>query len=118
MYGEYEAAERDKQVRKTMKGIRHCLTERWYAWENARVAGMEDPEVDLYADLEKGEAAYLPRSEESTEVCADARLYTGRQLTVTQPVFLGSEDDARTDPDPKRTLPQPTVISRPKEARV
>ncbi|KAK5119660.1 hypothetical protein LTR85_007489 [Meristemomyces frigidus] len=80
MYGEHEAGARDQEVRKTMKGIRHCLTERWYAWENARVAGMEDGEVDLYADLERGEAAYLPRERGD------------------EPVFLGSEDDARTDP--------------------
>lgn len=68
MYGDYEAAQRDAEVRKTMKAIRHCLTERWYAWENARVAGMEDEEVDLYADVEKGERAYLPRGD-SEEVC-------------------------------------------------
>ena len=60
MYGQHEIEERDKEVRKTMKSVRHCLTERWYAWENARVAAMEDDEVDLYADLDKGEEAYLP----------------------------------------------------------
>ena len=36
------------------------LTERWYAWENARVAAMEDEEIDLYADPEQGGQAYLP----------------------------------------------------------
>ncbi|KAK4548158.1 hypothetical protein LTR36_010027 [Oleoguttula mirabilis] len=99
MYGEHEGAARDKEVRKTMKGVRHCLTERWYAWENARVAGMEDGEVDLYAEVERGEAAYLPRGEESVE-----------------PVSLGSEDDARTDPS--RTLPPPNSASAASEARV
>ncbi|KAI7680449.1 hypothetical protein KC353_g22068, partial [Hortaea werneckii] len=53
--------------------------------ENARVEGMEDEEVDLYADLEKGERAYLPRQ-------------------ASEDVQLGSEDDQRTDPS---TLPQP-----------
>jgi large subunit ribosomal protein L47 len=62
-YGEYEFDERDKVVRRTMKAIKHTLTERWYAWENARSAAMEDEEVDLYADPEKGEKAYLPKGE-------------------------------------------------------
>ena len=69
MYGEFESQTRDKEVRKTMKSVRHCLTERWYAWANARVAAMEDDEVDLYADVEKGEQAYLPRQEGELEVC-------------------------------------------------
>ena len=73
------------QVRKTMYAIRGALRERWYTWENARVEGMEDEEVDLYADLEKGERAYLPRQ-------------------ASEDVQLGSEDDQRTDPS---TLPQP-----------
>ena len=68
MNGEHEAHLRDQEVRKTMKSLRHCLTERWYAWENAREAAMEDDEVDLYADVEKGEEAYLP-SQDEPEVC-------------------------------------------------
>ena len=54
------------QIRLTMKNIKICLTERWYSWEEARVAAMEDEEVDLYADPEKGQSAYLPK--ELTEV--------------------------------------------------
>ncbi|EMC93313.1 hypothetical protein BAUCODRAFT_37001 [Baudoinia panamericana UAMH 10762] len=60
MYGDVEAGTRDKQVRVTMRNIKVVLTERWYAWENARQAAMEDPEVDLSADPGKGEQAYLP----------------------------------------------------------
>lgn len=51
-----------------MAAIRHTLTERWYSWENARQAAMEDEEVDLYADSEKGGQAYLPREVEVGEV--------------------------------------------------
>jgi hypothetical protein len=54
------------QIRLTMKNIKICLTERWYSWEEARVAAMEDEEVDLYADPDKGQSAYLPK--ELTEV--------------------------------------------------
>jgi large subunit ribosomal protein L47 len=49
------------QIRKTQKAIKVCLTERWYSWEEARVAAMEDEEINLYADTEKGQPAYLPK---------------------------------------------------------
>lgn len=65
--------ERDKariltiaQIRQTQKAIKICLTERWYSWEEARIAAMEDEEVDLYADTENGQSAYIPK--EYTEV--------------------------------------------------
>lgn len=60
------------QLRKTQKAIKTCLTERWYSWEEARVAAMEDEEVDLYAGQEGG-TAYLPK--EYTEVRGE----TGQQ---------------------------------------
>jgi len=58
------------QVRLTMKAIKGVLTTRWYAWEAARVAAMEDEEVNLYADPEKDQPAYLPKpmTEEADEV--------------------------------------------------
>lgn len=64
MYGEFEAGERYRVVQRTMKAVRHVLTERWYAWENARTAAMADGEVDLYADVGKGERAYVPTGQE------------------------------------------------------
>ena len=54
------------QIRQTQKAIKICLTERWYSWEEARIAAMEDEEVDLYADTENGQPAYIPK--EHTEV--------------------------------------------------
>ena len=56
------------QIKKTQKAIKRALTERWYAWENARVAAMEDPEIDLYAG-QAGEKAYFPR-DDADEVCS------------------------------------------------
>ena len=47
-----------------MASIKHTLTERWYAWENARQVAMEDGEVNLYADSDRGEQAYLPKEPE------------------------------------------------------
>ncbi|KAI7243355.1 hypothetical protein KC365_g2376, partial [Hortaea werneckii] len=58
IYGDHESGLRDTEVRKTMYAIRGALRERWYTWENARVEGMEDEEVDLYADLEKAHGLF------------------------------------------------------------
>ena len=46
-YGDFEADERDEEVRKTMRGIKHVLTERQYAWEDAVKLARDDPEVNL-----------------------------------------------------------------------
>lgn len=48
----------------TMKAVKHALTERWYAWENARNAAMEDDEINMYADLDNNEPAYIPRKDD------------------------------------------------------
>lgn len=46
-YGEYESEEREAEVIKTQKRIRYVLTERYYAWEEAREIAETDPEVNL-----------------------------------------------------------------------
>ncbi|KAK3324252.1 mitochondrial 39-S ribosomal protein L47 (MRP-L47)-domain-containing protein [Cercophora scortea] len=46
-FGDVESAERDRQVRITMRGIKHTLTERFNAWEDARKLAETDPEIDL-----------------------------------------------------------------------
>ncbi|KAK3987813.1 mitochondrial 39-S ribosomal protein L47 (MRP-L47)-domain-containing protein [Cladorrhinum sp. PSN332] len=46
-FGEAESAARDKEVKLTMRNIKHCLTERFYAWEDAVELAKNDPEVDL-----------------------------------------------------------------------
>lgn len=35
------------QVRKTQAAIKHTLTERFYAWEDARKLAQQDPEINL-----------------------------------------------------------------------
>ncbi|KAK4204131.1 mitochondrial 39-S ribosomal protein L47 (MRP-L47)-domain-containing protein [Triangularia verruculosa] len=46
-FGKSEAQTRDREVRNTMRGIKHVLTERFYAWEDAVKLAENDPEVDL-----------------------------------------------------------------------
>lgn len=56
--GDHESHKRNMDIRKTQQCIKHVLTERWYAWENAWKVAHEDPEVDLTA--EPGTSAYKP----------------------------------------------------------
>ncbi|KAI1379406.1 MRP-L47-domain-containing protein [Hypoxylon crocopeplum] len=46
-YKEEENYERVTEVRRTMKAIKHVLTERFYLWEDARQLAETDPEIDL-----------------------------------------------------------------------
>lgn len=46
-FGGAEGNARDDSVKKTMRAIRHVLTERFYAWEDARKLAEQDPEINL-----------------------------------------------------------------------
>lgn len=64
------------QVRKTQAAIKHALTERFYAWEDARKLAEQDPEVNLSGSgsaytasgshLESEEAVFEEGSEEQS----------------------------------------------------
>ncbi|KAI4143662.1 MAG: hypothetical protein LQ340_006921 [Diploschistes diacapsis] len=47
-YGKAEAQERQGTIRKTMRAIKHVLTERWYAYEEARKIAEKDPGLKDY----------------------------------------------------------------------
>lgn len=69
-----------------MKAIKHTLTERWYTWDNARSEAMLDEEINMYADLDNGEVAYL-RKDDDFEV---SRLEIERCLSCTDREQTGS----------------------------
>ncbi|EJT77786.1 54S ribosomal protein L4 [Gaeumannomyces tritici R3-111a-1] len=46
-FGAQELGSRDEAVRRTMKAIKHVLTERYYAWEDAVELAKEDPEINM-----------------------------------------------------------------------
>ena len=79
-----------EQIQKTMKAIKHALTERFYAWEDAVEVAKEDPEVDL-----SGEGpAFTPMEYlEETEGASEG---TGGE----QKVLPGTDVDASTLPSP------------------
>ncbi|CZT19491.1 related to 54S ribosomal protein L4, mitochondrial [Ramularia collo-cygni] len=64
MYGDYESGERMKVIKHTMKAIKHTLTERWYTWDSARSEAMLDEEINMYADVDNGEIAYLRKEDD------------------------------------------------------
>ncbi|KAM3484381.1 hypothetical protein MY8738_002233 [Beauveria namnaoensis] len=49
-FGEREIEARELEVNKTMKAIKHTLTERQYTWEDATEVASVDPEIDLQAE--------------------------------------------------------------------
>ena len=55
------------QIRQTQAKIKHTLTERWYAWDEAWKVAENDPEVNLNSDLTT--PAYRPRSFEVRNRC-------------------------------------------------
>ncbi|KAI9833548.1 MAG: 54S ribosomal protein L4 mitochondrial [Phylliscum demangeonii] len=46
-YGDHEAKTRDMAVRWSQRAIKHVLTERFYAWDEARKLARTDPTIDL-----------------------------------------------------------------------
>ena len=68
--GDSESHRRDMVVRRTQQSIKHVLTERWYAWEDAWKVAEKDPEVDLSA--EPGTSAYKPVLHEVSLTAAEA----------------------------------------------
>ncbi|KAG9230782.1 putative 54S ribosomal protein L4, mitochondrial [Amylocarpus encephaloides] len=84
-YGENEGKARDAMARVTMRGIKHALTERYYAWSEAQLLAEEQGELDLstrtltrpqdfYEDEEEVMPAEgllaEPRTEEKTQTVA------------------------------------------------
>lgn len=46
-FGEREIEMRDEEVQKTMRAIKHALTERYYTWQDAVDVARSDPEIDF-----------------------------------------------------------------------
>ena len=73
----------------------HTLTERWYAWEEARKIAKDDPEIDLTGQRQ----AYNPRI---LSVSNSARLYNNH-LNLVQDEY---DDDDYLEADPDTAGPE------------
>lgn len=79
-YGDFEAGKRTAHVRRTQRAIKQVLTERYYAWEDARRLAVNDPEIDLSGErspayepgvLEDDTPIFEDDSSDETELSAD-----------------------------------------------
>ncbi|KAL7269660.1 54S ribosomal protein L4 mitochondrial [Rhizina undulata] len=61
-YGEYESQTRRRAIQWTQRAIKHTLTERAYAWQEAKKLAATDEEVDLSGDG----PAYVPLAYEES----------------------------------------------------
>ena len=98
---------RARQVRATMRAIKHVLTERFYAWEDAVKLSETDPEVNLSGDgpafipsdyLEEGDAAVAEGGEQAVEETA----------AETEPAGVAASDPATIPASkPQAEAPRP-----------
>ncbi|KAK4126330.1 MRP-L47-domain-containing protein [Parathielavia appendiculata] len=95
-FGEAEALGRDREVRATMRAIKHTLTERFYTWEDAVKLAENDPEVDLTGNgpafvprdyLEEGETAAVEGEQQIAETAQNAEAAPAAAL---DPVTISS----------------------------
>lgn len=101
-YGDNESKGREMEVRKTQAAIKHTLTERFYAWEDARKLAQEDPEVNLSGE----EPAYIPEgshleSEEAAweDVPSEPATAGGRPEAAKETMASKEAIDPSTIPD-------------------
>ncbi|KAG6002875.1 hypothetical protein E4U43_001023 [Claviceps pusilla] len=90
-FGEKELEARDEEVMKTMRAIKHALTERYYTWQDAVDVAMADPEIDMLAEdgqvykpgaYEEDIDVQKSMSEASMEAVAEAEtVQTGKELS-------------------------------------
>ena len=64
-----------------MRAIKHVLTERWYAWEDARKLAKRDPGVNLQADIVNGESAHVEEYEAAVRIPV-SRAFSSRMLML------------------------------------
>ncbi|KAF2424487.1 MRP-L47-domain-containing protein [Tothia fuscella] len=88
VYGEYEADERKDVIKETQRAIKHALTERYYAWEDARKLAVNDPEVEFTED----DALYVPIERDDV-----GELYDTEELLAEEDNATAEEGERRLD---------------------
>ncbi|KAJ3576677.1 hypothetical protein NPX13_g3625 [Xylaria arbuscula] len=106
--GEDEISARFREVRKTMKSIKHTLTERWYLWEDARTLAETDPDIDL-ANLK---TPYTPGSYYESDNALET---TNHDQAAEQPApgFMAEETSVTKPEDVESS----TIPSKPIETQ-
>ncbi|KAK0643498.1 mitochondrial 39-S ribosomal protein L47 (MRP-L47)-domain-containing protein [Cercophora newfieldiana] len=99
-FGDAEARARDNEVKVTMRGIKHVLTERQYAWEDAVKLAENDPEIDLSGDG----PVFTPSEflEEEVEETAEVEEVDAKELA------LDGAESVKWTPDAAAAAPPPS----------
>ncbi len=107
---------RVRQVRATMRAIKHVLTERFYVWEDAVKLSETDPEVNLSGDgpafipsdyLEEGDAAVAEGGEQAAEA-VEAAEAAEETATKAEPAGAAAPDPATIPASkPQAEAPRP-----------
>ena len=71
-----------------MRGIKHVLTERFYAWEDALKLAEEDPEIDLKDPANPYKPSTFLEAEETT---AEAEASEAQPTTEVDPSTIPAE---------------------------
>ncbi|MCJ1331392.1 54S ribosomal protein L4 mitochondrial [Thelotrema lepadinum] len=104
-YGEAEAQGRDKIVRWTMRAIKHALTERWYAYEEARKTTMNDPDYrNVFEDALEERAKH--QGEESLPAAEVQEAQSPAQSSSMPPLKETQHKGPSLLPDSKPLQPQ------------
>ncbi|KAM4056817.1 mitochondrial 39-S ribosomal protein [Hirsutella rhossiliensis] len=92
-FGEREFELRDGEVQRTMRRIKHTLTERFYLWQDANDVAKSDPEIDLEAANGK---VYKPSEYEDEIPEPDSWSKPGRRADGNAATSQGREPDEQT----------------------
>lgn len=91
------------QVRKTQNAIKHALTERFYAWEDAVELAQTDPEIKFTEDgvryIPGGEEEALDFAEEE-KAAAEPAPKQAKDTFMEEKKASGSEVDPSIPPSP------------------
>lgn len=98
--GEEEMDDRMAEVKKTMKAIKHALTERFYLWEDARQLAETDPEINL----NDYKHPYTPSSYMEEEI---------QKVEPAEGPTEGNEKSAAEKVDPSTLPPNATEAQQP-----
>ncbi|KAI0489749.1 mitochondrial 39-S ribosomal protein L47 (MRP-L47)-domain-containing protein [Xylaria cf. heliscus] len=97
-----EGAGRLNEVRRTMRAIKHALTERWYLWEDARTLAETDPEIDLG----NVQSPFTPKDYLENETETE---------TETETALEGNNQDGSTEQAPSGFMAEEPRVTKPEE---
>ena len=89
----------------TQRAIKHALTERYYAWQEAEMLAKKDPEITLTANsVEYRDSEYM---EEDNSVAEDGAEEVDEEVIIRPEEVVKSQS---IPPEPKQVEKSPTAV--------